>query len=343
MMFSNPTACATSIESLAMVISVPKVLYLSFASDDVYALVREAAGRDFDVITLTSDDDAERLVKIAQCDAVICAATPLRKHHLEAGKALKVVHHQGVGWQDTTDWQDIKQRGLPLALTPEGTTIGVAEHTILLMLAAAKRLSFADAELRRGQWHVNALRAVSRELYGKTIGYIGFGRIAQAVAERLKSFGCSGIYADPVAELSSSESTSLGVRRGSLDEVLSAADVLTIHVPLTDATRGLIGREAIAKLKAGAIVVNTARGGIVDEVALAEALKSGHVLAAGLDVFEHEPPQPDNPLLALPNVVVTPHISAGTRDAMRQKMAAIFANLGRFFRGEKLANQVIFP
>ena len=125
--------------------------------------------------------------------------------------------------------------------------------------------------------------------------------------------------------------------------MLTAADVLTIHVPLTDTTRGLIGRDAIKKLKPGAIVVNTARGGIVDETALADALKSGHVLAAGLDVFEHEPPAPNNPLFALPNVVVTPHISAGTRDAMRQKMAAIFANLDRFFRGEPLANQVTFP
>ncbi len=326
-----------------MVSSKPKVLYLSFASDDVYALIREAAGGDFDVVTLTSDDDAERFAKIADCDAVICAATPLRRRHLEAANALKVVHHQGVGWQDTTDWQDIKQRGLPLALTPEGTTIGVAEHTILLMLAAAKRLSFADAELRGGKWHVNALRAVSRELYGKTIGYVGFGRIAQAVAERLKSFGCSGIYADPAVELPTPMANSLGVRRGSLDEVLGAADVLTIHVPLTNATCGLIGRDAIAKLKPGAIIVNTARGGIVDEAALTEALKSGHVLAAGLDVFEHEPAQPDNPLFALQNVVVTPHISAGTRDAMRQKMATIFANLGRFFRGEPLANQVTFP
>ena len=171
-----------------LVPSPPRVLYLSHASDDVYALVREAAGSQFEVVTLEHDDEKERCSKISECDAVICAATPLRKHHLDAAKSLRVVHHQGVGWQDTTDWQEIKRRGLPLALTPEGTTIGVAEHTVLLMLAAGKRLSYADAELRRGRWHVNALRAVSRELSGKTIGYIGFGRIGQAVAERLKIF-----------------------------------------------------------------------------------------------------------------------------------------------------------
>ena len=323
--------------------SPPRVLYLSHASDDVYALVREAAGSQFEVVTLEHDDEKERCAKISGCDAVICAATPLRKHHLDAAKSLRVVHHQGVGWQDTTDWQEIKRRGLPLALTPEGTTIGVAEHTVLLMLAAAKRLSYADAELRRGRWHVNALRAVSRELYGKTIGYIGFGRIGQAVAERLKSFGCCGIYSDAAVALPAATETALGVRKGEFHDVLAASDVLTIHVPLTTETRGLIGRDALSRLKPGAILVNTARGGIVDEAALAEALKSGRVLAAGLDVFEKEPPDPRSPLLELPNVVLTPHISAGTRDAMRQKMAAIFANLGRFFRGEPLANQVRFP
>lgn len=321
----------------------PKVLYLSHAGADLYALIREAAGADFQVLTLEQDDDIERCARISVCDAVICAASPLRKFHLDAGGRLKVIHHQGVGWQDTTDWQEIKRRGLPLALTYEGTTIGVAEHTILLMLAAAKRLSFADAELRHGRWHVNALRGVSRELFGKTIGYVGMGRIGQAVAERLKAFGCAGIYTDPVIGLSAEQEATWGLRRGTLQETLAAADVLTIHVPLTGATRGLIGRDAIAQLKPGAIVVNTARGGIIDERALADALASGHILAAGLDVFETEPPLLDNPLLAMPNVVLTPHISAGTRDAMRQKMAAIFANLRGFFADGTLSNRVAFP
>src|SRR5690606_23490388 len=135
------------------------------------------------------------------------------------------------------------------------------------------------------------------------------------------------IYVDPAIRLPSDEEARLGLRNGMLDEVLTAADVLTLHVPLTASTRGLIGRNEIARLKPGAIIVNTARGGLIDEAALVEALKSGHVLAAGLDVFESEPPPPGHPLLTLPNVVLTPHISAGTRDAMRQKMQAIFDNI----------------
>ena len=320
-----------------------KVLYLSHAGTDLYDLIRQAGGPDFDLVFLQADDDAERCAKIADCAAVICASTPLRKRHLEAARRLEVVHHQGVGWQDTTDWREIKRRGLPLALTPEGTTDGVAEHTILLMLAAAKRLSFADAALRHGEWHVNALRGVSRELCGKTIGYVGMGRIARAVAERLKAFGCGGLYCDPAVQLSDEEEASLGLRAGTYDAVLAAADVLTFHLPLTPGTRGLLDRPALDRLKPGAIVVNTARGGIIDEPALAEALRSGRVLAAGLDVFEQEPPHPDNPLIALPNVVLTPHIAAGTSDTMDKKMQAIFANLRRFFATGELANRVRFP
>lgn len=320
-----------------------KVFYHSFASSDVYELIAEAAGEGFELRFLESDDDEERFTKIADCEAVICAATPLTKPHLDAASALKVVHHQGVGWQDTTDWQEIRRRGLPLALTPAGTTVGVAEHSILLMLAAAKRLSFVDSELRAGRWHINSQRAVSRELYGKVIGYLGMGRIAQAVAERLKSFGCTGIYHDPMVKLSDEHEQSHGLRCGTFDEVLAAADVLSIHVPLTEQTRGLIGPGALEKVKPGVIIVNTARGGIIDEQALAQCLESGRVLAAGLDVFEVEPPDREHPLMSAPNVILTPHISAGTRDAMRQKMESLFANLNQFFRTGELDNQVIFP
>ena len=155
--------------------------------------------------------------------------------------------------------------------------------------------------------------------------------------------GCSGIYCDPQVVLAPEQEATLGLRRAALEEMLPAVDVLSIHVPLTPDTRMIIDASAIARLKPGAIVVNTARGGIIDENALAAALRSGHVLATGLDVFEHEPPSPDNPLLPLPNTILTPHISAGTRDAMRQKMAAIFANLDRFFSDRSMNNLVKFP
>jgi len=318
----------------------PRVMYFSQAGDDVYRLIRDAAAGDFTVVTLDRDCDEERLSRISDCEVVICAATRLRRHFIDAASKLRLVHHQGVGWQDTTDWQALRDRAIPLALTPEGTTTGVAEHTILLMLAAAKRLPFADAELRAGRWHVNTLRGESRELAGKTIGYVGMGRIAQAVAERLRGFGCAGVYFDPQSDLLQDDAARLGLERVDLPTVLRRCDILTLHVPLTEKTRRMIGADALSQMKPGTILINAARGGIVDEMALAEALGSGHLLAAGLDVFENEPPAADNPLLRLPNIVVTPHISAGTRDAMQQKMSAIFDNLRRFFRGEPLRNRV---
>lgn len=271
---------------------------------------------------------------------IIAAAYPLRRDVIDAARRLRLVHHQGVGWQDTLDWRALRARGVRLALTPEGTTVSVAEHAILLMLAVCRRLAFADAELRQGRWHINSLRPVSRELFGRTVGYVGMGRIGQAVAERLAAFGTRGLYVDDAAPLPPEREAALGLRRVDLGTLLAEAEVVTLHVPLTAETRGLIDARAIARMRPGAVLINTARGGIVDEPALYDALASGRLGGAGLDVFEAEPPPASLPLLALPNVVVTPHISAGTRDALATKMAALFENVGRFVRGEPLRNEV---
>lgn len=311
-----------------------RVMYLSHATPEVYSIIRDAVPEEFELVTLDQDSDDERREKIARCEVVIVAATPLRKPMIDAAKRLELVHHQGVGWQDTTDHTELKQRAIPLAVTPEGTTVGVAEHTVLLMLAALKLLPFADSELRHGRFHVNALRPLSRELNGLTIGYIGMGRIARAVAERLRAFGTQGIFFDPAVPAAS------GLQRMSFDEVLQQADVVTLHVPLTAETRHLIGAAEIAQMKRGAYLINTARGGLVDEAALERALRSGHLAAAALDVFEREPVPADHPLSRLKNVVLTPHISAGTRDALQTKMRALFSNVQRFYRGEPVQNRV---
>ena len=311
-----------------------RVLYLSHATPEVYSIIRAAVPDEFELVTLEQNNDEERRQRIAACEVVIVAATPLRKPVIDAAKQLELVHHQGVGWQDTTDHEELKARGIPLALTPEGTTVGVAEHTVLLILAALKLLPFADSELRQGRFHVNALRPISRELSGLTVGYIGMGRIAQAVAQRLGAFGTQGIFFDPIV------STAEGLQRRSFDQVLQQADVITLHLPLTPETHHLIGADEIAQMKRGAYFVNTARGGLVDEAALVGALESGHLAAAALDVFETEPVPAGHPLTRLNNVVLTPHISAGTRDALQTKMRALFSNVQRFYRDEPLQNRV---
>ena len=310
------------------------VLYLSHATPEVYAIIRGAVPPGFQLLTLESDSDDERREKIEPCEVAIVAATPLRKAVITAARCLELVHHQGVGWQDTTDHAELKARSIPLALTPEGTTLGVAEHTVLLMLAILKRLPFADSELRQGRFHINALRPVSRELSGMTIGYVGMGRIARAVAERLAPFGTRGIFFDP-------EVSSFGaIERTTLESLLERADLVTLHLPLTRETRHLMNRERLARMKHGAYLVNTARGGLVDEKALLEALESNRLAGAALDVFETEPVAAGHPLARLPSVVLTPHISAGTRDALATKMRVIFENIERFYRGEPLANRV---
>ncbi|HEX2114872.1 MAG TPA: 2-hydroxyacid dehydrogenase [Alphaproteobacteria bacterium] len=314
------------------------VLYLSHAPEAVYDIIRGTAPAGYELVTLREDSDAERLERIRDAEVVIVAAYPLTRAMLDAARRLRLVHHQGVGYQDTVDWQALAARGIPLALTPAGTTIGVAEHTVLLILAAMRRLPFADSELRLGRWHINALRPVSRELAGCTVGYIGMGRIAQAVAERLRPFGTQGLYHD-VVPLSGEREAALGVRAASRDEVLSSSDVVTLHAPATPATRHIIDARAIRRMKRDAFLINTARGSLVDEAALAEALREGRLAGAGLDVFEKEPPT-GSPLLDLPNIVLTPHISAGTRDALAQKMRAVFENVQRFYRGEALENEV---
>jgi phosphoglycerate dehydrogenase-like enzyme len=319
-----------------------KIFYNSYADDDVYAVIREALPADYELVTLERDDDAERKAKIRDCEVVICAAYRLSAPLIDAAAKLRLIHHQGVGYHDTVDVDAVRARGIPLALTPEGTDVSVAEHTVMLMLAACRRLPFADSELRAGRFHINALRPVSRELAGMTIGYVGMGRIAQATAARLKAFATHGIYFDKYAALDAAAADRLGVQRvESLDALLRRADVVTLHVPLTSETRHLVNAGTLAAMKRGAILVNTARGPLVDEGALAAALRSGHLAAAALDVFEQEPLPATSPLVDLHDIVLTPHISAGTRDALQAKMTAIAANLRRFDAGEPLANQVI--
>ena len=317
-----------------------RVFYNSLGTEEMYNLIREVMPQGYELVTLETDEDEERYQKIQNCEVAIVAAKPISSSTIRAAGALRLVHHQGVGYHDTVDTKSLLERGIQLALTPAGTTIGVAEHTVLLALAAAKRLTFADSELRQGRWHINSLRPVSLELHGKTVGYIGFGMIGQATAERFNVFGTRGLYYDPYATEDSERDARLSVEPVSLEQLLHNSDVVSIHTPLTENTRHLISFDQFEMMKSTAILINTARGPIVSEEALYKALSSGQILAAGMDVFETEPVHPDNPLCSLDNIVMTPHISAGTVDALKGKMRSLFDNVERFFRGEPLENEV---
>ena len=257
----------------------------------------------------------------------------------EAAFNCRLVLHQGVGYHDTVATDVLMKRQIRLAVTPQGTSEGVAEHAIMMMLATGRRLTYCDSELREGRWHSNTFRSSARQLFGSTVGIIGFGRIGKQVAKRLIGFGTKTIYTD-LLEMSPEIEAELKVTHVDIDTLLAESDFVSLHVPLTELTHHLIDEVALKKMKAGGTLINCARGPVVSEVALIAALKSGHIGGAGLDVFEEEPPAAPNPFADFANVVLTPHHAPGTRDTMIVKFKEIFANADRFFNGERMENEI---
>ena len=228
---------------------------------------------------------------------------------IAAGTRVVVIGRAGVG-VDNVDLDAATRAGIVVVNAPTGNTIAAAEHTLALLYGVARRIAPADASIRRGEW--KRAQFTGLELRGRTLGIVGLGKIGQAIAVRARAMEMTVLGADPY--LTVEAAANHGVELVPLDELLERADVVTVHVPLTRATRGLIGREAIAKMKPGSIVLNVARGGIVNETAVAEALRSGHLGGAGIDVFEQEPPT-GSPLLDAPNCLLTPHLGASTAEA----------------------------
>jgi D-3-phosphoglycerate dehydrogenase len=228
---------------------------------------------------------------------------------IAAGTRLVVIGRAGVG-VDNVDLDAATRAGVTVVNAPTGNTIAAAEHTLALLYGVARKIAPADASVRRGEWKRTQFTGL--ELRGRTLGIIGLGKIGQAIAVRARAMEMVVLGVDPF--VTAEQAANHGVELVDFDTMLERADVVTVHVPLTRATRGLIGREAIARLKPGSIVLNVARGGIVDEEAVAEALGSGHLGGAGIDVYEHEPPT-DSPLLGAPNTLLTPHLGASTAEA----------------------------
>ena len=249
---------------------------------------------------------------------IVRSATKVTRVVLVAGAKLEVVGRAGAG-VDTIDVDAATERGVVVMNTPGGNTTAVAEHTLALLLALARRVPAADAALKAGRWEKSRLQGV--ELFGKVLGVLGLGRIGSEVARRALGFRMHVIAYDPYLTREAAERQ--GVEAVELDELLARADFITIHVPLTGDTRHLLGEDALARVKPGVRIINCARGGIVDERALADAIRAGHVAGAALDVFEQEPPPPDHPLLGLEQVIVTPHLGAATDEAQTAVALAI--------------------
>lgn len=298
----------------------------------------DALGPDFEIRSCDGSDRADLLASIADADAILIrSATQVNAEALDAAKNLRIVARAGVGL-DNVDVKAATRHGVMVVNAPTSNITSAAELAIGLLIAAARNIPQAGAALRAGQWKRSKYSGV--ELYEKTVGVVGLGRIGVLVAQRLSAFGMRVLAYDPY--VSSARASQMGVRLVSLDELLAEADFITVHLPKNAETVGLLGPDALRKVKPGVRIVNAARGGIVDEAALLEALKDGRVAAAGLDVYAKEPCT-DSPLFALDNVVATPHLGASTDEAQEKAGIAVAKSVRLALSGELVPDAVNAP
>ena len=268
---------------------------------------------------------------------VVRSATKVTAEVIQQADHLKVIGRAGVGL-DNVDVEAATKRGIVCMNVPGGNTISTAEHTMSLLLALARQIPQADAHVRGAKW--DRSKFVGTELLGKTLGIVGLGRIGGEVAKRAQAFGMRIIAHDPF--LSTERAQQLEVQVVPFDQLLAEADFLTVHTPLTSQTRHLIGAKELARAKPGIRILNCARGGIIDEAALYQALVDGHVAGAALDVYEKEPPG-DSPLVKLPQVVVTPHLGAATEEAQLNVAIEIAKQVADCLLGRGIRNAVNMP
>ncbi|HHV78706.1 MAG TPA: phosphoglycerate dehydrogenase [Firmicutes bacterium] len=283
--------------------------------------------------------ESELVEKIRSYDALIVRSeTKVTQKVLEAGRSLKVVGRAGVG-VDNIDVEAATRLGIVVVNAPSGNTLAAAEHTVAMMMALCRNIPQADASVRRGEWTRSKFLGV--ELHDKTLGIIGLGRVGFEVARIARGLEMHVLAHDPF--VSHEKAERLGVQMVSLEELLKRSDFITVHTPLTDDSRNLIGPDEIELMKPGVRIVNCARGGIVNEAALADAIVRGKVAGAALDVFEHEPVEPTNPLLSLPKVIVTPHLGASTEEAQINVAISVVESVLAVLRGELVRDAVNLP
>lgn len=284
-------------------------------------------------LEIAAPDEATLLSQVERADFLVGFVGRLPPDFYQRAGRLQLIQLLSAGY-DGIEIERARAAGVLVATNGGANAISVAEHAVMLMLAVYRRLIEMDRQVRRGGWRSAPLGAErTYELAGKTVGILGLGNIGREVARRLRCFDVRLLYYDPLRR-TPDEEQALGVCYAPFDEVLQQADIVTLHLPLSPATRGLIGRREFALMKTGTVLINTARGELVDEAALIEALESGRLLGAGLDTLAQEPPPPDHPLLRHDRVVLTPHSAGPTWDSWPRRFANAFANVERVARGE---------
>jgi len=316
---------------------MPKVLISDALSPAAVQIFRDR-GIEVDFQPALGKDKEKLAAAVGNFDGLaVRSATKVTSKVLEQARNLKVIGRAGIG-VDNVDIPAATARGIIVMNTPFGNSITTAEHAISLMLALARQIPEADASTRAGKWEKNKFMGV--EIFGKTLGVIGCGNIGSIVADRATGLRMKVVAFDPF--LSQERADDLGVEKVEIDQLFRRADFITLHTPLTDKTRNIISAGAIKNMKKGVRIINCARGGLVDEAALYEALKSGQVAGAAFDVFVTEPAT-ENPLFHLPNVVCTPHLGAATSEAQENVALQIAEQMSDYLLRGAITNAINFP
>lgn len=301
--------------------------------------VLEKAGAHLQVDVKVGLPPAELAAIIGDYDALaVRSSTQVTAELIQRGKKLRVIGRAGIG-VDNIDVPAATARGVVVMNTPEGNIVTTAEHAIALLAALARKIPQATASMRQGKWEKSKFQG--RELYDKTLGVVGLGNIGKIVADRALGLRMRVIAYDPY--VTPEKAKELGVELVSLDALLARADFVTLHVPMVEATRGIISRAAIDKMKKGAFLINAARGGLVDEQAVADAIVAGKLSGAAFDVFAEEPPPASNPLLGLEQVILTPHLGASTDEAQVNVSIAVAEQIVEYLVNGVVKNAVNAP
>lgn len=313
-----------------------RVLVSDDLSTEAVQILRDA-GLEVDVKVGLKAEALEAIIGDYEGLAVR-SATKVTARLLEKATRLRVVGRAGVG-VDNVDLEAATRRGVVVMNTPGGSSTAVAELALAMILSLFRHVAAATASVKAGRWEKKKFQG--RELAGKTLGVVGIGNIGSILVDRCRAMKMKVVAYDPF--ISPEAAARLGVTLTDLEGVWREADAISLHVPLTDQTRNLVDAAALARMKPGAVLVNCARGGIVDEVALAAALASGHLGGAALDVFDPEPPPAGHPLLALDNVVLTPHLGASTEEAQVAVAVAVAEQMAQYLKAGEVTNAINVP
>lgn len=309
-----------------------KILLTNHYEGKPAEIIKSAVPDGFELEMLESVSQQELEGKVKEADYLLVSGR-LKINRTVLGNAqnIKMIQRTGVGL-DSIDLEYIRNHDIPFYVNKGVNAQSVAEHTILLMLASLRNLVEINENTKRGIWKKQAQGVCTHELCGKTVGLIGMGAIGRKVAGMLKAFGAEVLYND-VSKMKQEDENALGIKFSTREEIIEKSDIISLHCPLTDDTRHMINDRAVNKMKNGVILINTARGGLIDEAALINGIKNGKIAGAGIDVYEKEPVD-NSEVLNLQNVITTPHIGGVTYDSFYQMMYQAMRNIEMFDKGQ---------